>query len=515
MSFSSRIRTLASETAVYGISTIVGRIINFLLVPLYLAFFDPGEYGVVVTLYTVTTLINHLFQHGMESSYLKFASGKEGRARVSEVFSTATWSLFVVSIGLSAVILLLRSLLSEFIGIDVEWAHLFYYAIGFQTLDALALIPFSEMRLQNKASRFALLKMVNIGLNVGLNLVLIIGLGWGIEAVFLSNLIAAGATFLMVLPTYLELFRFRPEPGLWRQLVTFGFPFVPSGLSYALVDRVNVIFVTRMEATQIRSLYEHTFDLSALIANSATTDAAYGQHMAGIFGGVWKLGVFMMLIAQMFRFAWQPFFLQHADDPDARPLFARIFSLFTAFSLLVVLGITFLIDDFVSLPLPGGRTLIPEMYWPALYLVPIALLAYLFQGWYYHFTAGAYIQKKTRYFVYCTLAGGALTLVANALLVPMYGMIAAAWATTVAYATMAILLYVFVQRFFPVPYDWKGVALMVGWAGLLFGIWRTLPIAQHWWAEFVLLTIYLGGILGLRIVTVQSLRQFMPAARRR
>ncbi|MDZ4699169.1 MAG: lipopolysaccharide biosynthesis protein [Rhodothermales bacterium] len=514
MSFSLRIRTLASETAVYGISTIVGRIINFLLVPLYVAFFAPGEYGVVVTMYTTITIINHLFQHGMESSYLKFASGKEGRARISEVFSTATWSLFVVSIGLSVLVLFLRSLVSGIIGIDAEWAYLFYYAIGFQTLDALALLPFSELRLQNKASRFALLKMVNIGLNVGLNVVLIIGLGWGIEAVFLSNLIAAGATFLMVLPTYFQLFRFRIQPGLWRELVWFGLPFVPSGLSYALVDRVNVIFVGRMDATQIRVLYEKTFDLSALIANSATTNAEYGQHMAGIFGAVWKLGVFMMLIAQMFRFAWQPFFLQHADDPDARPLFARIFSLFTAFSLLVVLGITFLIDDFVALPIAGGRPLIPEMYWPALYLVPIALLAYLFQGWYYHFTAGAYIERKTRYFVYCTFAGGALTLIANALLVPTYGMIAAAWATTAAYATMAIMLYVFVQRFFPVPYDWRGVALMVGWAGGLYGVWRALPIVQHWWAELVLLGIYLVGILTLRIVTVQSFRQFMPPARR-
>ncbi|MEZ4701865.1 MAG: lipopolysaccharide biosynthesis protein [Rhodothermales bacterium] len=512
MSFTSRIRTLASETAVYGISTIVGRVINFLLVPLYVTFFDTVDYGVVSLVYAMFTLANHMYQHGMESAYLKFASGQEGRSHIDEVLSTATWSILLVSGALSAVIILSRGFISDLIGIDPRWSYLFFYAIGIQTLDSLTLVPFAELRLQNNAGRFVVLKMINISLNVGLNLFLIIGLKQGIEAVFVSNLAASSISFLMVLPIYAKHLKFRLQPHLWRQLVLFGLPFIPSGLSYALVDRVNVIFVGRMDAEHVRALYESTFDLSALVANSATTDAQYGQFMAGIFSAVWKLGVFMMLIAQMFRFAWQPFFLQHADDDDALPLFARIFSLFTAFSLFVILAITFYIDDLVALPLVGGRPLIPTQFWPALYIVPIALLAYLFQGWYYNFTAGPYIEKKTRYFVICTLSGGVFTLIANALLVPRFGMIAAAWATTAAYAVMAIMLYLFVRRFFPVPYDWRRVLAMVAWATALYILWLAVPMLHHWWTETGLLIVYLAGLIGLRIVTVQSLRQLIPVA---
>jgi O-antigen/teichoic acid export membrane protein len=467
---------------------------------------------VVAVLYTAFTLINHVYQHGMESAYLKYASGAEGRARAAEVFNAATWSVLAASCLLSAAMLLFRDPLSAFIGLDPGRSYLFFYAAGIQTLETLTIVPFAELRLQNDPLRFARLKMINIGLNVGLNLLFIIGLRHDIDAVFLSNLLASAVTFVMVLPLFAGRFGFRPSPVLWRQLLRFGLPFVPSGLSYALVDRVNVIFVGRMDAGRIRELYGQTFDLTALTTNPATTDADYGQYMAGIFGAVWKLGVFMMLVAQMFRFAWQPFFLQHAGDSDARPLYARIFSLFTALSLFVVLAVTFLIDDLVALPMPGGRTFFPPSYWPAVYIVPIALLAYLFQGWYYNFTAGAYIERKTSYFVYCTFAGGLITLAANALLVPTYGMAAAAWSTAAAYAVMALLLLFFVQRFYPIPYEWSRVAAMTACALGLYGAWRGFPFLQHWWAETALLASFLAGLFGLKILSYRALRQLFRGA---
>ena len=153
----------------------------------------------------------------------------------------------------------------------------------------------------------------------------------------------------------------------------------------------------------------------------------------------------------MFWFAWQPFFLQHAQDEDAKPLFARIFTLYTAGSLFVLLAVSFFVDELSAIRIPNRGTLIPEEYWFALYLVPIILLAYFFQGWYYNFTAGAYIKKQTGYFATCTFAGALLSLTVNIFVVPLYGMTAAAWAATLAYGLMTFLLYHFVKRFYPVP----------------------------------------------------------------
>ena len=497
MAFLSRIKKLASETAIYGVSTIVGRLVNYLLVPLYLGFFDPELYGVVVLVYTSFLVLNHVYQHGVESAYLKYASGKEGRAQITQVFSTATWSLVAVGGLFSIVIVWSGDLLSEVVGIGSSWSFLWYYAVAILSLDALVIVPFAELRLQNRPLYFVTIKMANILINVGLNIWLIVGLRYGIEAIFISNLVASACTFLLLLPLYARLCRLQFEGVLWRQLLAFGLPFVPSGLSYAFVDRVNVFFLGAMTDERILALYQDVIPPEKL---NSTSESVLGAYVAGIFGAVWKLGVFMMLVVQMFRFAWQPFFLQHASDNDAPSLFSRVFTIYTAGGVFVLLAVSMLIDNLVAIPVPGGRTLIPDPYWFALYLVPVALLAYFFQGWYYNFTAGAYIEKKTSYFMVCTFAGAILALLLNIALIPLYGMVAAAWATTVAYALMAILLYGMVRRIYPVPYNWTAVAITLGWGVVLYGLWWQTPASSHWAFELIILFVYLVGVFVFRIL---------------
>ena len=504
MAFLGRIKKLASETAIYGVSTIVGRLINFLLVPLYVGFFDPDLYGVVVLVYTSFLILNTLYQHGMESAYLKYASGEEGRARSSRVFSTATWSLMIVAMALSLVVLLLGDTLSQVIGIGLSWSHLWWYAIAILSLDALAIVPFAELRLQNRPMYFAAIKLSNIAINVGLNIWLIVGLRQGIESIFIANLVASASTFVLVLPLYARLFRFNYDRSVWRQLIVFGLPFIPSGLSYAFVDRVNVILLGAMDNARVIALYGDELPLDTM------GDVLLGKYIAGIFGAVWKLGVFMMLASQMFRFAWQPFFLQHAKDTDAPALFSRVFTLFTAGGVLVVLAVSFLIDDLVAFPLPGGRTLIRDIYWFGLPLVPVALLGYFFQGWYYNFTAGVYIQKKTNYFMTCTLTGAAVALVGNIVFIPLYGMWAAAWATAIAYAVMALMLLVMVQRIYWIPYNWFAVAKILVSGTLLFVIWYAGGGADWtWYAEIGLLLVFLIVLLVLRVVPINHVRNMI------
>ncbi len=505
MAFFSRIKKLASETAIYGVSTIVGRLVNYLLVPIYLNVFDQEFYRVIILVFTAFAVLNHIYQHGMEAAYLKYASDSDSRQKVKQVFSTASISLIGLSICTSAIIILARAPLSQLIEIGADWSFLFYYAAGILTLDALSIVPFAELRLQNRPVYFATIKLINIFINVGLNLVLIFVFNWGIEAVFMANLLASAGTLLLLIPLYFKLWENSFDVSLWKQLMLFGLPFIPSGISYAFVDRINNIFLAKMDGDRVIELYGDHLPARILFGEPDPLQALPTQYIVGTFGGIWKLGVFMMLVAQMFRFAWQPFFLQHAKDEDARPLFARIFTIYTAFSLFALLAVAFFVDELVTIRIPNRGTLIPESYWFALYIVPIILLAYFFQGWYYNFTAGAYIKKQTRYFATCTFAGALLALAINFFAVPHYGMIAAAWATTLAYGLMALLLYQIVKRFYPVPYKWSEIIRLCVLAGAAFAAWHFTPSLQIWWKEALLLIAYLAGTIILRVFSASQL----------
>ncbi|MDX1740857.1 MAG: polysaccharide biosynthesis C-terminal domain-containing protein, partial [Rhodothermales bacterium] len=411
------------------------------------------------------------------------------------------------------------------IGIEERWFHLIYYAVAILTLDTLGVVPFAELRLANRPLMFAGIKLANIITNVGLNIILIVGMGWGIEAIFVANLAASGLSLLLLSPLYARLLRPQLHVGLWKKMLAFGLPFLPGGLGYALTDRVNLFFLGRMSRDDVLRLYGDDIDTVQLAerasqaaeqlvnggreVTSQVADAVYGQYVAGAFGTIWKLGIFMMLLVQMFRFAWQPFFLQHAEDEDARALFARVFTLFTVTALFVLLAISFLAQELVAIPLPGGRTLIERSYWLGIGLVPIALLAYFFQGWYYNFSAGAYIQNKTRYFVHSTLAGGVVAIALNAAFVPSYGMVAAAWSTAAAYAVMALVLGTLVYRHYPLPYEWPRVvsALLLG--GALFAVWWIWEPSLAW--EIGLLVCFGAGIAALGIVRWEALRAMLTS----
>lgn len=531
MGFASRLKKLASETAIYGLSSIVGRMVNFLLVPFYTNVFDPDRYGVVIAIFTAFVFFNIAYTYGMESAYLKYASGSKGRPQAGNAFSSAMLALLASSVVLSSLFLLLPEQIGYVIGMHGEY-ELLYYAAGILALDALSVVPFAELRLSNRPWLFAAIKMTNIGVNVGLNLWLILGLDWGIEAIFVANMMASGVSLLMLLPIIWKRWA-SPSKALMRKMLIFGLPFVPGGLGYALADRLNIFFLANLDESTVRRLYGEHLNADALtlkgqqaaalaieqgktaaeVAEAAT--AVWGDYVVGIFGTGWKLGIFLVLVVQMFRFAWQPFFLQHAEDPDAKPLFARIFTLLTAGLVLAVLAISFLADDLVRIPIPGGdgeRFLIGQSYWFSITIVPLALVAYFFQGWYYLFSAGLYLTEKTKYLVHATFAGSAASVVLNLLLTPQFGMVGAAWATTGAYAVMTVVLYFITQRFYPMAYDWKRVwsvcALGVG----LFVLWTFVPILNVWYVEVGLVLLVGAALVPIGIIPPRLIKRLLKRA---
>ncbi len=527
-----RLRQLASETAIYGLSSIVARLLNFLLFPFYSHVFAPDAYGIISIVYTAFLFFNIVYQYGMESAYLRFAvEANENERR--RVFSTAVGSLISTSLFLSLLIVLFPAPVAALIDLEVRYQWLLYYMAAILVLDTLAVVPFAELRLRNRAWRFALIRLVNVCVNIGLNILLLAGLHWGVAGVFMANLVASATTLALLTPEFIRLWRPQFDGTCWRKLLRFGLPFLPGGLGYAITDRLNLLFLKRMTPEQVERLYSDRFDMEALAREAEraaravleraggvltpevqqrmteAAQAVYGNHVVGVYNGVLKLAILLMLVIQMFRFAWQPFFLQHARDPDAPQLFARVFSLLTAASLLVLLSVSWFAEEIVRLPLPGGYALINPRYWTGLFIVPVALLGYLFQGWYYVFSAGAYLRHRTGFFIPATLAGATISLLLNALLVPHMGMLGAAWATTLAYATMALVLWGLIRAHYPVPYRWRQVLALGAWSALLFAAWQKWPSLQQPHAELLLLIGWATMLPVLRIISPAELRTLL------
>lgn len=474
----SRLKKLASDTAVYGLSSIIGRMLNFLLVPFYSHVFTRSEAGLVNLVFMAFVFLNIVFTYGFESAYMKQTAGPEGRARVQTVFSTGTLSLLVSSLVLGGLIALFPETMRPF-GFGADVPYLVGILAATLVVDTLTRLPLAELRMAGRPWYFAVANFANVGVNIALNLVFLLVWKRGVAGVFEANLLSSVAQMLALLPVYAALLRRRFDRSLWREMLAFGLPFVPSGLGYALTDRVSTMGLEKLPGA---------------------APGVTGLDAVGVFTTMMKLGVFMMLVVQMFRFAWQPFFLQHARDADARPLFARVFTVVNAALWGVLLAVSLFAREIATFPLPGGRTLIGAAFLGGVVVVPLALLAYLFQGWYYVFSAGLYIEKQTKYFTHATFAGALVTVAATFALVPRYGIVGAGWVNVLGNAAMAAVLYAYAQRAYRVPWDWPKVVGTAAVAALLFAAWALVPALHAWWAEALLLVAFAAGMGVLGVV---------------
>lgn len=419
-----KILQLGKETAIYGLSSVVGRFINFLLVPLYTNFLLPSEYGVIATIYSYIAFLFIVYGFGMEAAYMRFVAKIEIGNR-KQNFSTPLFFLVISSTVLSLLIHGYSPFIAAWINIAQSDGILIQYAAWILCFDALATIPFAALRMENKALTFAGIRLANILLNVILNLVLIVGLGMKAEGVLIANLIASSLTFLVLLRFVFERFTWSFSFPLFRELLKFGLPYIPAGLggvAMQVVDRP--------------------------ILKALTDDATVGIYQAN-----YKLGIFMMLLVGMFDYAWRPFFLKHAWEKDAKVLFAKVFTLFCVFMFSVFIVLSLFIKDLVTIQIFGKYFIHPD-YWIGISIVPLILLAYVFNGAYVNFVIGIYIEKKTHYLPYITGLGAITNIMANFLLIPVYGLFGAAIATLLCYFVIAIGVYFSSRKFYEVPYEW-------------------------------------------------------------
>lgn len=449
----SDLKQLGKETVIYGISTILSRFLNFLLVPFFTNVFSQAEYGIITNVYAYIAFLYIIYLYGMDSAYLKFAASKE-LGEEEETFSTAFNSVFITSILFSILIIIFQKPLSLLFGIGEEQKSIVLFVAGILFFDSISNVTFARLRFHNKALKFAGLKTVNIILNVSLNVILIYVLKFRSEGVFIANFISSFLTFILVSPNLFKSYYVSLNRKLLKGLLQFGLPFVPAGFA-AIVTQV--------------------IDRPILLA---LTDAS----TVGIYQANYKLGVFMMLFVSMFQYAWQPFYLKKASQENAKELFAKVFTYFTLIGSFIFLILSLFIEDIVKIRIMGFY-LLGKNFWSGLNIVPIVLLGYLFNGFYYNFLAGLQIEKKTQYMPLVSGLGAIVNVVANFLLIPLMGMLGAAYATLFAYLSMAIYQYYLSQKFFPIKYEWKKILKI---ALVLTFFFLSYLLLKPYWIEYVL-----------------------------
>ncbi|MFH2003815.1 MAG: oligosaccharide flippase family protein [Bacteroidota bacterium] len=439
-----KIIRLGKDTAIYGTSTILGRLLNFLLVPFYTNVLLPSEYGITAYVYSLIAFLNVVYNYGMESAYFKYSSTLEIGDR-KQNFNTPFLSIIISSSFFSAIILLLSKPIGGLIALPEDFSRIIIYSAIILFLDAIVIIPFASLRQTGKAKKFALIKFLNILINVSLNIILLVKFKLGVEGIFISGLAASAMTVVILLSDIFKNFRFNFSAKLFKELLKFGLPSLPAGLAAMMLQVID------------RPILRYLTDDSSV----------------GIYQANYRLGIFMMLVVSMFDYAWKPFFFSIAKEQNAKDIFARITTYFLLGMATVFILITLLIENIVKFQIYGKFIIHPD-YWSGLNIVPIILLAYLFNGLSLTFSAGIYIQKKTSYLPFITLIAAIANVVFNFLLIPMLGIIGAAFATLISYVVMAVTMYYYSQKFYRIEYEYKKIIIIAAATSLITAVYYLL-----------------------------------------
>jgi O-antigen/teichoic acid export membrane protein len=455
----SPLKALSQETAIYGLSTVVGRFLNFLLVPFYVNVLrSRAEYGFAASLYAYLAFLSVVFPLGLEGAYFRYAARAEGKPAESDrerrLFSSPFWLIASFALAGAAAIAALAPQLvgpafsdpsGAVAGLRPTLVEILRSGAVILLFDALAVIPFAALRLEHRAWAFALVKVGNIVGALALNLLFLLRFRWGVAGIFRANAIVSAATFLVLLPLVGDKVGLAWDRGVLKKMLPFGLATVPAYLGAMMVQVID------------RPIVQHLRGFAEL----------------GVYQANYRMGFAMMIFVSIFDYAWRPFFLRQyaTQGEEARPLFARVFTYTTLFLSLAFLALAFFLPWFVGVRLPVvRRSLLRPDYLSGVGVIPVILLAYVFQGFYTNFIAGLYIREKTSRLPLVTGAGALVNVAANFALVPRFGILGAAYATLVAYVVMAGVLYAFAQRVFPIPYEWGRVAKIFAVVGIAYAL---------------------------------------------
>jgi O-antigen/teichoic acid export membrane protein len=478
------LKKLAGQTLVYGMGTIVPRLMNyFLLTPFYTRVFMQGEYGTITELYAYMAFLLVLLTYGMETTYFRFA---EKEPDPKKVFAASLFSVFLTS----SLFFLLILIFAQPIAGAMHYADHKEYIIWFcliVALDAFTAIPFAHLRQKNKALRFSMIKIINVLVNIALNFFFlwlaprmlldnpdswvkaIYDPDMGVGYAFISNLVSSIITLILLIPDIFGI-RFRVDWALLRRMLVYTFPLLIVGVAGMVNEVADKIIFKYLLIVPDGVLYPETYAIGQL----------------GIYGAAYKLSVLMTLFIQMFRYAAEPFFFAQVKETNAKQVYADVMKYFILFGLFLFLGVTLFVDVV--------KYFIGPRYWEGLYVLPIVLMANLLLGITYNLSIWYKLNDMTRFGAYIGLSGAAVTILLNVLLVPRFSYLGAAWGHLSAYVVMVILSFIWGQKYYRINYQMKRIGFYAIVALILFLVSYFQPITQKTISlgiNFILMMIFL------------------------
>ena len=456
----SEMKSLAKDTAIYGLSSIIGKFLNYLLVPLYTyALARTDDYGIVTNLYAWTALLLVLLTYGMETGFFRFVNREDYDAK--SVYKTAYWTLLSTSTLFALLVIVFQQPLVSVLGYA---DHAEFVAMMFVTVavDAFASIPFAHLRNQKRPILFAALKLLFVILNIAFNLLFLVILGKNdVFYVFLSNLMATGIQTLCLLPFTM------PKGGRFdgkalKEMLRYSLPLLVLGVAGI------------MNQTLDRILFPYLYP---------GEDA---QSQLGIYGACFKVAMVMMMFTQAFRYAYEPFVFSKHKDRQSVEAYADAMKYYIIFSYLILLGVIFYLDIF--------RYIVSSAYWEGLKIVPVVLWTYVFQGVYFNLSFWYKLTDETKWGAYFSLIGLCITLVLQIVGVPIIGYWASCGSSLVCYFVIMVLSYVIGQKKAPIPYDMKSIG---GYTLLTFGLLAVYYYIRHYfelnmWALMAIGTFFIA-----------------------
>lgn len=503
--FAGKLKRLGSESLIYGLSSVFGRFLSYVLQFMYVGYFTPADNGVQSAVYTYAPILSIVFLLGMDVAYMRSAAQVKDRP-LDERQRAFSMSFATVAVaGAAALVLgfLAARPLADALNLPVNGL---LFLLGIVYTDALIAVPYAHLRMTGRAMRYAVLRLLFVGVSIVLNVVLIAVLRWGVDAIFLSNLVANLVVLALFTGEIARLFRPRMLRGVaWGPLWSYALPIMPAMFAVMVVENGDRMVLNWLPESVARSVY-----------GMSTKD------VVGIYNFNYKLGVAMLLVAQMFRMAWTPFSLQHGRDRDAPRLFSRVLTAVMLVCSVAFLGLALFIPSLAAVPAVHRWPTSPT-YWLGLPIMPVILLGYVFSAMYAVVTAGLYIEKKTGVLPWIAGAGAAVNI-AICVVAARHSMVAVAWATPASYALMAALGAWQSNRVYPVPFEWLRLAHVGAIAAALFFADRWLT--HHGWQPTewrslgvkLLLLLAFPALLALtrffRAGELSAMRRLVPGARK-
>lgn len=418
--------------------------LSFLLVPLYTTkgvLSSVAEYGEVSVIFSYFVLFNVILAYGMETAFFRFFNKEPDKNKVT---GTVSISLIVTSVGFFVLGFLFKDHIANLIEVKAIYLN---YVFWILLLDALTIIPFAWLRATEQPMRFALIKIFNVVVNIGLNLFFLLALknlvdkgvifkslyvpDFGVSYILISNVIASGVTLLLMMPFYARvkyIFNF----DLWKSMMKYGIPVLIAGIAFSINE---------------------TFD-RILLNHLLPEDVAKTQ--IGLYSACYKLALFMTLFATAYRLGIEPFFFSHAKAKNPQKNYALILEFFVIFGSIILLGAIVFVDVLKVIIVRG------QGYWEAMWIVPLVLIANFCLGIYHNLSVWYKITDRTKFGAYISIFGALVTLVLNFWLIPIIGYRGSAIATLAAYASMMFLSFYFGRKYYPIPYNLKKIGLYMG-----------------------------------------------------